>query len=217
MKKSIILIFLTAWSFAQGRNTNTFEDPLYHPTPVRSSKKVNLEVSDTVCNFFQNKGDVTWRYVFNTPLDATEISDKLLRSGLLDVEFSDSTRIVGTKKREVLNLSAYGVSAWSQKLYTTYPMDCYVIIDIKDNRYRVTLSKFNFYPTRDLGSAVAVYGVAVTSKTNSNYSDGLNTYYNYKKSKFQDTFKKYDAPVFDDAFRNIFDIDTYVPKSNDQW
>lgn len=155
--------------------------------------------------------------MFNVVLTPSEIIDNIKRSGLIDIEFADSTQVIGVKKRVPLNFAAYGVARHSQRAYTTYPMSCRVQIDMKDNRYRVTLSEFIFYPTRDVGSGVAMSGVAVSSKTNANYTQGLNVYYNYKRAKFFDDFADRDAPVFNDIFMSIFDMSKRLDKPEDEW
>lgn len=125
--------------------------------------------------------DLCWQYVYETPLNANEIIDYFQVSGIFEHAQCNKNQIWGTSKRKPLNRKAAGVSGvtmgkdWA---LLNYPISYTIRIDVKDKKYRVTLSNIVAHPDISLS-----YG-GVSTNDNMQIS-ACEILYNFKKGKFK--------------------------------
>lgn len=152
-----------------------------------------------------------WQYVYDTDKSESDIVNYFKDSRLFDITNISDNRIYGTVDNKPIEYRKYGFSSMSTPMYISGSNCSYnVSIDIKEKRYRVTVSQIMFQSTTDYNSKYI--------STNSNSKTSLNVYaYNYNRGQFKSIFSSCGADItLATVWFNTFLITDSEPQ-NDNW
>lgn len=144
-------------------------------------------------NFLSEDGELVWQAIYDTDISIEDIKKNLIQKGVLIIESETDNTITGTIKPFDVSYKKQGKSSMQIPLYVRdSSFTGFVLIEIKDNRYRVTI--------RDLK--------AVYSFTNGLVHKGdefkLKDFAISSKGILKKSFLKSAAPLLNYDFTNMF-------------
>lgn len=152
--------------------------------------------SDDNYNFKIQNGSVVWQYVYNTNKTAKDVVSYFSQFGIFDINQANDTTIIGKVRDRPIDAKSYGFSTGLTPMYLIVcKYSCNVLINIKDKRYRVTLTNVSF----------DYFSVVVSSTVTTTLDEVA---YNFNRDKFKNSFN--------DAAEILSTIwhDTYSVKGN---
>lgn len=181
-------------SFAQ------WDDDVYKSRKERTKDTV----FDEFYNFKILNESVVWQFVYQVDKTEKGIIKYFKDSKLFRVDDMDSVSINGSVDNKPIEYQKYKFSSMGTPMYISNSNCSYNIsIDVKDGRYRVTISRVMFASTINM----SMNGIS----TNSNQLSSLNEYaYNFKRNKFKPAFSTYGA---DKVLATVW-YNTYLFKEN---
>lgn len=202
MKNLILLIsmsFIFSGSFAQKKE---LEDPIYHDD-LRSTSKLEAE-SMTNNNFLIENSKLIWQKVFENQMSFESLVTKIKAAGVLEnIEVSDS-RIIGDLRRLPIDFRSAGYKSSNvSMIILASDLLGYVVIDIKESKYRVTIRNIKYIQKQNdpLGKQDKRTDMEVMAIKNGSF----------KKS----FFSFHQAELIDYSFCNALSFN--LVDSNDNW
>lgn len=147
-------------------------------------------------NFKIQNGNVVWQYVYNTNKTAKDVVSYFSQFGIFDINHTNDSTIIGKVRDRPIDAKSYGFSTGLTPMYLIVcKYSGNVIINIKDKKYRITLTGVSFD-----------YFSVIVSNTLTTTLDEVA--YNFNRNKFKSSF--------DDAAEILSTIwyDTYLVKNN---
>lgn len=143
-------------------------------------------------NSFQiENNQIIWQRVYDTELNGNEIYQAIIESGnFQNIEYSDN-KIIAELKPLNMQYAAAGYSYMKTAMYISmYNYIGFMVIDIKENKYRVTIKKIRVNGFNDV-------------KINTLPDDCSLEYFALKNGNFRPAFIKNDAPIFEYTFNKL--------------
>lgn len=169
-------------------------------------------------NFKIQNDKVIWQYVYETELAENDIVDFFKKSRLFEIQEIKDKLILGTVVEKPIDYKRYGFKSMNVPIYIRDGrFDYNLIIEIKNGRYRVTIS--DIYCIDGLNLTMNLGG-GISTATTPNTKSPLEEYvYNYKKKQFKSSFlKKNSGGVFATVWYNTYLIDQkQINKVDDNW
>jgi len=153
-------------------------------------------------NFLSEDGELLWQAVYDTDMSIEDIKKNLIQKGVLIVESETDNTITGTLKPFDISYKKQGKSSMQIQLYVR---NCrftgFVLIELKENRYRITV--------RDI--------IAIQSFSNGLFKKGdefkVKDYAVSSKGGLKKGFIKNTAPLLNYDFVSMFTINNL----NEDW
>lgn len=104
-------------------------------------------------NFIFENGVVKWQKVYNSELNQQDIIQLFNKSGFIrEFNYSNNT-ITGLINKTEIDYTGYGKSEISTESYISDSyFSCFILIELKQNRYRITLSDLKLIQRYEVGS-----------------------------------------------------------------
>lgn len=147
MKKRLSLVLLIYCCLSSFSQKPQFDDSLDIDPLYENFSNKQL---DTTYGFNLVDGEVIWQNIFSTDKSAKEISEYFTRVRKFDIVENDSATIYGKVERQNINYEKLGFKRMSVAMFVNCPTSYKIIIDIKNERYRVTISEVVFAATMGL-------------------------------------------------------------------
>lgn len=158
-------------------------------------------------NFILENKTIKWQKVFDTNLSKNELGNLFIKNIVSNFqtenlqEFED--RILFNVKQDKIDFKSMGGSWGSTALFVQYPIDYFVMVDIKENKYRITIKNI------------------IVDMSSAGFGNTANELINYITKKKNSVFRKSSASskgatFFNNHFMNKFDINK-ISKENDEW
>lgn len=147
-------------------------------------------------NFKILNGNVAWQYIYNTNKSSNDIASYFNQFGVFNINQANDSTIIGRVRDRPIDAKSYGFPTGLTPMYLIVcKYSCNVLINIKDSKYRVTLTDVSF----DYFSVVASNTIPTTLGE---------VAYNFNRNKFKNSFN--------DAAEILSTIwyDTYLVKNN---
>ena len=153
-------------------------------------------------NFLSEDGELVWLAVYDTDMSIEDVKKNLIQKGVLIVESETDNTITGTLKPFDVSYKKQGKSSMQIQLYVR---DCsftgFVLIELKDKRYRITI--------RDIKAVYSFTNGLAHKGDEFNVKD----YAVSSKGIFKKSFLKSAAPLLNYDFTTMFTINNL----NDDW
>jgi hypothetical protein len=154
-------------------------------------------------NFFIENGDLNWQKVYSTNLSLSELSTQLKTSGIFEKMEVDSLFISGELRQFDVDYKGAGYSMFTVPSYVgNTRVSGFALIELKDGRYRVTLSKILLIDAVNAGGVFKI---------------GQERYLNdfaLVNGKPRDYFKKAPSVIYDYTFNKLLEL---KEKKKDDW
>jgi len=200
MKKSIsiLLLFLVCLSVEAQKKNNKITDDVYATKEEKPSAEGQSQVTN---NFLIEENKVIWQKVFETPLSFRDVVEKVKESGAMTSMEEGDTKIIGDLKPLPADFKGAGYTMMNTAIIvTSSDLLGYVLVEYKDNRYRVTIKNIQLSqkyddPLSEMGQKTSIEVYAI------------------KKGEFKNSFLNSISKILDYTFTKTFS----VKKSNDNW
>ena len=153
-------------------------------------------------NFLSEDGELVWLAVYDTDMSIEDVKKNLIQKGVLIVESETDNTITGTLKPFDVSYKKQGKSSMQIQLYVR---DCsftgFVLIELKDKRYRITI--------RDIKAVYSFTNGLAHKGDEFNVKD----YAVSSKGIFKKSFLKSAAPLLNYDFTTMFTINNL----NEDW
>lgn len=203
MQKLLLIIIVSCLSLATSAQWRD-EDLLPHKErPEKSSSEA--------LGFKLINGGIIWQYVYETDKSKDEIVKSFKDSKLFQIEDMDSVTINGAVNNKPIEYRKYKFSSGSIPMFIPNSNCSYIVkIDVKDNRYRVTISQVIFNLTINLTMKYI--------SSNSNRLMSLNEIaYNFKRNIFRPSFSSNEGDkVLATVWYNTYQLSGIEPVT-DNW
>lgn len=149
-------------------------------------------------SFIIEDGKITWQKVYNTDLSHQEIIKSLYASNhCSDIIVLDSSFVTGVMRPTFYDCKAYDISYMRSPMYITQSLlgPAHFVLQIKDNRYRVTLQDIRLTSSDTSYSNTQIESVA--------FIDG----------ELSGDFRRMAIPMYHDILSRIFTL----TKIDDEW
>ena len=150
-----------------------------------------------------NNGKAYWQKVYNTDIPREDMLNNIINNGNF-VDINDGDVITFRIYRGKLDVTDYGYTRGSVPIYvTTYDVSCFVTVQIKDGKYRVTAD--NIILVRNVTNGLGKEGEEEPIET-----------WAVKRGQISNGFSKSPSEVYDAYFTNLFQFHkkTYL---DDEW
>lgn len=179
--------------------------PLFSASQSLSDNKDVKPTTDTVCNFFMQNSDLVWQRVFETQFNITEISEYLSTVKEFEViSVSDNRIVIKVDVWDIPFYAKYKLGTMDVAPLLKHQLKYSAMIDVKDSRYRVTVSKFWYYMPGFERFAGRMNGYLS--------DDILNG-----KGEFRKSSIRYIFPPLDIYFSDVFAIKNTIPPPTTEW
>jgi|GEM_PF-1639943 len=153
-------------------------------------------------NFLSEDGELVWQAVYDTDMSVEDVKKNLIQKGVLIIESETDNTITGTLKPFDVSYKKQGKSSMQIQLYVR---DCsftgFVLIELKDKRYRITI--------RDIKAVYSFTNGLAHKGDEFNVKD----YAVSSKGIFKKSFLKSAAPLLNYDFTTMFTINNL----NEDW
>ena len=173
--------------------------------------EVSEENSDEtkIYNFSISKTGVIWQNIYDTDLNKEQIKAYFGSQTFMELKKETESSMTFSINKLSLNTTKF-FSRGLTPFFLLEPMSSIIMVQWKDNRYRITLSNVIFTSTTDW----SLGGVS----TNSNTQSTLDEYaYNYRRGKFKSMFVNTNANIANTIFFDLFDIKKIETTTSDDW
>lgn len=166
---------------------------------------LSIVAQESVNNFIPENNKIVWQKVFETNLDKAQLLDIIKVSGVFENYDIEDDKISGQINPVDADFKGAGFSEMSTPIYIARSFfDGYLIIEFKENRYRVTLKNIMLIQQYDDGLSKA--GEKTTIETYA-IKNGQN--------ELKKAFTKSPSVILDYTFTNIFNFK--LTENNDNW
>lgn len=137
---------------------------------------------DDMYNFKMVNNGTVWQYVYKTDKPDSEILKYFVDAKLFQIDCFDSTKITGIVIEKPLEYQKYKFTSMGTPIFISNSNCSYNIdIEVKDSRYRVTISQVMFALTFNMKLSYL--------STNDNQKVSLDLYsYDFKRNRFKPSF-----------------------------
>lgn len=164
----------------------------------------SLFAQDTINNFKVEQDEIVWQKVFDTQLSFDSVISHFEEQGILESISIVNDKIIGGLKPFEADYKGAGYSRMSSPIYiVSYLFTGHVVIEFKDNRYRVTVRK------------IFLEKIYNDGLSESGQKETLNTFAVKKgKNSISNLFKREASKILDYTFNKLF---TIMEKQEDNW
>jgi len=161
-----------------------------------ASNTFSQKYIDTLYHFKVEKNDITWQKVFENSLP--DLQKTFIKQTMTNLKFDSLQEIDETisfsVKDDIVDFKKYGGKWGTTAIFIQYPINYLVVIDFKENKYRVTIKSINLkseirYMATDLNDYILKQGKIKNTNT---LNTGLSYYDQHFTEKFTITTKKDD-------------------------
>ena len=156
---------------------------------------ISLKAQNGVNNFYEKENTIYWQKIYKTDLNKKAIINAFKESGIFSTIIIDNNKLTGTVSNFKNNYKLAGYNGWQTPIFISDSyVQCYAIIDIKENRYRVTLKNINFKRKFD----------PAESEVEECYP--IEDYALKNQTKIKSSFQKLSSKILNFTFTNKFQI-----------
>ena len=167
-KKRVSLFKIKRWIMRRMKKAPTIIVLLF--SPLLFSQNSELKLFD----FILENQELIWQHVYESDLKKEELSNLYINNVLSSMsknnlnQFKD--RITFEIEGDKVNIKKYGGSWGSTAIFAQYPQNYLAVIDLKDNKYRVTVKNIKT-DYRRAKQGFSDLAITVTKKRKTQFKD----------------------------------------------
>lgn len=156
-------------------------------------------------NFQIINGGLIWQKVFNTKMTKEDMITTIKKSGLIEIVEIKNDQLIGHFRKVTLDYRGFGSSEMSTPIYISRNfLNTFVIIEFKENRYRVTIKNMQLIQSFD------------DNTSNFKETTELEFYALRKRNtEFKKAFLKKPARIINYTFNKLLNFEKKV--TEDKW
>lgn len=160
---------------------------------------------DTINHFIVERNNVVWRKTFQTPMNQDQLFYKIKESGVFTIiERQENNNLIGELRGVKPDCVGAGYTFISSRTYLDDRfLNGFVVVEIKEGRYRVTLKKI----TLSKKSVDSLHMVPAKEFIEDEA-------FKFEKKEFSQSFIKSGSKILDHTFTQLFDFNDMV---SDEW